>query len=173
MEYQEYAVENSKNFSLDSLKTGFISNENFKIIHKEVALVTADILINYNCKGLLLVKRNNYPAHGEYFPVGGRILKGVPIEEFIVKKTKEECNLSIKDLKFLGVSRMFFHTDPFNHGAGTDTISLMFFANGYGEIKLDNLHNGYILVNKDNFQEISQNIHPYTKALLEECLKLI
>ncbi len=173
MEYKEYAIENSKNFSLDFLKTGFISNENFKIIHREVALVTADILINYESKGLLLVKRDNCPAYGEYFPVGGRILKGVPIEEFIVKKTKEECNLSIKDLKFLGVSRMFFHTDPFKHGAGTDTISLMFFANGYGEIKLDKLHNGYFLVTQTNFQEISQTLHPYTKAIIEECLKLI
>ncbi len=173
MEYQEYAIENSKNVPIDFLKTGFISNENFKIIHREVALVTADVLINYAPGGLLLVKRNNHPAYEEYFPVGGRILKGMPAEEFIVKKAKEECNLSIRDLKFLGVSRMFFHTDPFKHGKGTDTISLMFFANGYGEIKLDKLHNGYFLVNKTNFPEISQKLHPYTKAIIEECLKLV
>lgn len=169
MEYKEYALENSKIVPLAPLNKGFISPEEFKLVHRDLALLTADVLIEY-ASGFLLLKRENYPGYGEYFPVGGRVKKGVPVIEFLKQKALEECGLSIEDLKFRGVSRMFFQTDPFGHGAGTDTTSLMYSAKGKGELKLDDLHSEYILVNKNNFDNLKNELPPYSRDFIQECL---
>lgn len=127
--YKEYSTESGKNVDLSKLKTGFINNEEFKEIHRDTAILCADVLIWID-DGWLLIKRNILPLKGEYCTVGGRINKGSPVESFLINKAKDECNLDINNLQFIGVARTFFKTDPFDHGKGTDTTTLMHLANG-------------------------------------------
>ena len=96
----------------------------------------------------------------------------MPLEEFLKQKAKEESNLEISNLKFIGVGRTFFKTDPFSHGKGTDTTALMYLANGDGDLKIDNLHSTYILVNKEIFKKIKNTLHPYVRDFLEIALSI-
>lgn len=160
MNYKEYAIENKKTVNLDNLKADFIPNEDFIKIHKNSILVCADILIKYKDR-FLLVKRDNVPALGEYWVIGGRIQRGMSTEEGVKIKVKAECNLDLKNLKLLNISRSFWKTDPFNHGKGTDTIQFMYIAEGIGEIKLDKLHSKPIIVNFEIYKKIKHTLHPY------------
>ena len=166
MDYREYTIENGESVNLEELKTGFITREDYVIIHRDSALLCADVLIWYK-DGWLLIKRNTLPLIGEYCTVGGRVHKGVPIEIFLKQKVKEECNLDISNLNFVGVGRAFFKTDPFNHGNGTDTTNLMYLAEGKGDLKIDKFHSEYILVNKKIFTKIKDTLHPYFRDFLE------
>jgi ADP-ribose pyrophosphatase YjhB (NUDIX family) len=165
MEFREYAVEDGKNVDIKRLQTGFVEPSLFSEIHKNTALLTVDVLIKYQ-GGWLLVHRDNVPAKGEYFPVGGRVKKGIPILEAIKNKAREECGLALEQIRCIGVSRQMFQTDPFGHEKGTDTTSIMFIAIGSGNITLDKHHDNYLLVDEDKFEEIKDNLHPYVRDFL-------
>ncbi len=166
MRYKEYFSEGGNKVDLAKLKKGFIPEQEYIPIHRDSALLCADALIWYKT-GWLLVKRKNFPLNEEYCTVGGRISKGIPTEISLKKKAKEECNLEISNLKFVGVGRTFFNTDPFGHGKGTDTTAMMYLADGKGELKIDSFHSDYILVNEKNFKNFKETLHPYIRDFLE------
>ncbi|MBS3081947.1 hypothetical protein J4416_03385 [Candidatus Pacearchaeota archaeon] len=166
MEYKEYAQENKETVNLEDLEVGFISKKNFTTIHKESLLVCADVLIKYQ-GGFLLVKRENVPASGEYWAIGGRLLKGVSSEKSIKDKAKSECNLELKNLKLLNMGRTYFKTDPFGHGKGTDTVNFMYLAEGVGNIKLDNLHSNPLILTPELFEKMKSSLHPYMLDFIE------
>ncbi len=165
---KEYAEENGKIFDLSNLIVRKIPYEQYEDVHKKSIIACHDIAIEYG-GGILLVVRNNVPAKEELWPIGGRIERGVPIKESLKNKVKEECNLEIEDIKFLGVARTYFETDPFGHGKGTDTINIMFFGKGKGELKLDSLHKNPVILKKEEYnEEFRKRIHPYVKEILDK-----
>lgn len=166
MNYKEYATEDKKSVNLDNLKIGFVPKEDFVKIHKNSILVCADILIKYK-GGFLLVKRDNVPALGEYWAIGGRIQRGMSTEDGVRIKAKEECNLELKNLKLLNITRSYWKTDPFGHGKGTDTVNFMYFAEGIGEIKLDNLHSNPLILTQELFKKMKHSLHPYIIDFIE------
>lgn len=169
---KEYAFEHGKRVDLKTLINDNIPQELFAEYHKNCVIATHDVAINYN--GLiLLVKRNNYPEFGEWWPIGGRIRKGIAIEESLKLKTKKECGLELININFLGSGRCFFHTDPFNHGYGTDTIGFMFYAIGKGHILLDNLHADYKLVSPQEYKSLRKYLHPYVKEINDKAIKIM
>lgn len=170
MDYKEYAIEDKKPVNLKKLSMGFIPKEEFIKIHENSILVTVDVMIWYQ-GGFLLVQRDNVPAKGELWSIGGRLEKGITLEESIRRKVKSECNLELKNLKNLGVNRSFWETDPFGHGKGTDTLTFMYIAEGYGEVKLDHLHSKPLLVDKKKFEEIGNSLHPFVKDFMELAFK--
>jgi len=116
---------------------------------------------------LSIVKRDNVPAFGEYWVIGGRIQRGIPMEENVKKKVKMECNLELKNLKLLNICRTYWKTDPFKHCKGTDTINFMYIADGEGDIKLDNLHSNPLILTQELFKKMKHLLHPYMIDFLE------
>lgn len=145
MEYTEYGNLSNFNFSK-------IENDEYSLIHEKMPVLCHDVFIKYR-EGILLVKRKVEPGKGEYWPVGGRVQKNTPIEKSLIKKTKEECNLELKKIKLLSFARFYFKKDPFRHGHGTDTPSLIFFAEGSGNLKLDKNHEKPIIIKKENLKD--------------------
>ena len=87
---------------------------------------TVDIIIEYQ-DGIVLIERKNYP-YGWAIP-GGFVDYGESLEQAAIREAKEETNLNVKLICQL-------HTysspdrDPRQH-----TISTVFIAEGYGELK--------------------------------------
>jgi ADP-ribose pyrophosphatase YjhB (NUDIX family) len=87
---------------------------------------TVDIIIEYK-GGIVLIKRKNEPV-GWAIP-GGFVDYGETLESAAVREAKEETNLDVELIRQ-------FHTysdpkrDPRRH-----TISTVFIAKGYGELK--------------------------------------
>ena len=165
---KEYCVENNKVVDWQKLKAGFIPNEDYQKAHKHLIIVCHDIMIEYN-GGFLLVVRDNYPAKDILWPIGGRALRGVPFEESLRFKVKEECGLEIYEEKYLATARTIFATDPFGHDKGTDTLNILYYAKGKGELSLNSLHSNPVIVTPKNYQEKYKNIlHPYVKESLKK-----
>ena len=167
MDYKEFTEEKT---DLSKLSTEYIHKEHYEIIHKETVILCHDVFIHCEDKGILLVKRLNHPAKNIHWPIGGRILRGIPTEESLRRKVLDECNLTLTDIRYLGTARTFFKEDPFGHGKGTDTLNLIYFANGVGEVSLNNLHSDPFFINKENYQNTRHELPEYIQTFLDEII---
>lgn len=167
MDYKEYALEDNKAVDLKKLEAGLAPKEDYIKAHLNTVILCADVMIWFN-DGFLMVKRDNVPAKNELFCIGGRLQRGIPSEQGMRKKVKAECNLDLKNVKLISSSRQFWDTEPFGHGKGTDTLSLMYYAEGVGNIKLDELHSKPVIVDKKKYEEIKSTLHPYMVDFMEK-----
>ena len=174
---KDYTVEDGQEVSWKILDTGFdwnnpqnakMSKESYLDAHKNLVLCCHDVLIKYQ-GGILLIKRDNLPAKNILWPMGGRVLRGVPTEESLKRKVKAECNLELENIKYLGTARAIFNTEPFGHSKGTDCFVLMYSADGIGELKLDNLHKDPMIVTKEMYtEEFRSGLHPYIRDFMDK-----
>jgi ADP-ribose pyrophosphatase YjhB (NUDIX family) len=169
--FGEFAIENGQTFDQKCCQTGFIPKEAYEKAHEGVVILCHDVAIIYPAEnkepGILLIKRNTVPDTGIYWPVGGRALRGVPIEESLKQKVKEECNVDITDIEYIGTGRTMFRTDPFGHNRGTDTQNLMFVAKGSDTIMLDDLHSEHLVVTQAMFtEEFKLTLHPIVQQMI-------
>ncbi|MBI2668268.1 NUDIX domain-containing protein [Candidatus Woesearchaeota archaeon] len=170
---KEYAYENGKSFSLGDLESHFIDKDSYARAHQGLPIACHDVIIEHN-NGLLLIERNNVPVKKELWFIGGRIERGMPIVDSLRKKVRAECGLELSDIRELGTARTFFKTDPFGHGHGTDTINLIFFARGKGEIKLDTWHKNPVLVHPQDYTvQFRKKLHPYVRDFMDEGMKIL
>ena len=66
-------------------------------------LITADAVIIYEKDNIILIRRKNPPFQGDYALPGGFMDIGETIENACIREAKEETNLDIKILKFIGI----------------------------------------------------------------------
>lgn len=170
---KEYFFEDGREIDPKPLETEFIPAEQYKYIHEKTVRACHDAFIAYN-GGILLVRRKGLPAKDVFWPIGGSMLRGVPTEESLKHKVREECGLEITDIKELGFSRTFFQTDPFGHGHGTDTFNVAYFGRGQGELKLNDLHEQPLIVTPAKYTpEFRNSLDPYVRDFLDLALPLI
>lgn len=171
---REYAFENNHEVNLSRLKGPFIPKDEYSYIHENTIRVCHDVFIEYQ-GGILFVLRKDLPVRGIPWVLGGGIRRGVPIEDSLRMKAREECGLELENIKELGFARTFFETDPFGHGKGTDTLNFVYFAQGKGELKLNDDHyNPFILTSDKYTPEFKESLHPYIKDFMDMamlCLK--
>lgn len=168
---KDYAYENGKEIDLENLKAGFIDSEEYAKMHKNLPIPCHDIFIKYN-NGIIFVERKNFPAKNVLWVLGGRIQRGILLEDSIKQKIKQECGLDLKNIQVLGFGRHLWETDPFGHGKGTDTPCLAFFAEGFGELKLDDLHEKPEIITKEKYtEEFRKNLHPYLQDFMDVVVK--
>ena len=65
-------------------------------------IACVDLLVVNAAKEVLMVKRNNQPAMGEWWFPGGRIWFGETRVEAAVRKLKEECGLRAVKIDYVG-----------------------------------------------------------------------
>lgn len=167
MNYQEFIEPNT---DLSVLHSDFIDQETYESIHKNSIIACHDVFIKYTQEGVtgfVLLNRRNYPAKGVLWPVGGRILRGVEGTDALAKKALDECGLTIKNIAFLSVARTVFNTDPFGHGKGTDTLNLIYVAEGVGELIPNKDHELPFIVTKNNYEEVKSTLEPYVSTHLD------
>lgn len=168
---KEYLIENNKKINRKSLKAPKMDLEDYITAHQNLVICCHDVFIKYQ-DGILLVNRDNYPAKNILWPIGGRIERGADVMESLKNKVKNECGLKIDNIKFLGVARTLFKTEPFGHGKGTDTMNLVYFADGQGKVKLDRLHNNPTIITlKDYKKGLIAKLHPYVDDFLKQAFK--
>lgn len=154
----------------DHLRAAFMKPDDYKSAHQSLVIFCHDIFIKYK-GGILLIIRNNEPAKNLYWPIGGRVLRGVSVEDSLRIKTKEECNLEIFNLHFLEFARTYFSMDPFGHQKGTDTINAVYFAEGSGDLSLDKLHEKPTILDPQNLDnDLMNKLHPYVNYYLHQII---
>lgn len=163
MSFKEF---NEDNAELRVLQKDYIEQSLFEQIHENTVIVCHDVLIRYK-QGILLAKRGDEPAKGVLYVLGGRLLRGFPLEESARKKIKKECGLDIENIEYLITHRTMYAGDPFLHGHGTDTLNLVFIADGVGDLALNDTLLEPTVITQDSYKMIREELSPYNRTLLD------
>lgn len=134
----------------------------YKKILEAVPLLCADAVVVHRGK-FLLGKRRNKPARGQWFLVGGRVLKGELLRDAVRRKVKEETGIERFVIKrFLGVGETFFKNSEF--GPSTHNVNAAFLVEvpRLGGVESQDGQNSEFKW----FWRVSLRWHPYVKEML-------
>jgi colanic acid biosynthesis protein WcaH len=102
-------------------------------------------------EGILLAKRTNEPAKGEWFWPGGRLYKGEKLESAARRVAREELGIEVAIEERLGVYGHFWETSAVAREASRHTVNVVFRvtpAESGFEIELDGQHEDYRFFSK-------------------------
>lgn len=162
---QEYWLEHGPVPS-SLLQAELLPDETYAAAHGGLVICCHDVLIEQD-EAFLLIQRRNHPAKDILWPIGGRMLRGLSAADSLRERVKRECQLDLSEVRLLGMARTLFHTEPFGHGRGTDTLNLMYAAKGHGTLQLDDLHERPTWIRREDFTASWQeSLHPYVRDML-------
>lgn len=146
----------------------WVPKEIWDEIRTWIPIPCVDIVIFDDENKFLLVTRNNEPFKDEWWLPGGKIRKGdFPLEDFAVKKAKEETGLDVKILQMLGVFHYMYES---KEGLfSEEDLTVVFLARKIGgKIKLDFQHSKYKW-----FDKIPSDLNPDLKGVLISAKKVM
>ena len=85
----------------------YIPEEQYQKIISQVPIFCADFLVRCGDEYLLL-RRENEPLKGTYWPAGGRLMFKETLEEFAYRVQMREMGKHLPDFKLIGFSNYFF-----------------------------------------------------------------
>ncbi|MCW4003663.1 MAG: NUDIX hydrolase [Candidatus Bathyarchaeota archaeon] len=137
------------------LSIGMIPSSLYGQILKYMPIPSVEAMIVMN-KSLLLLRRKNNPAMGQWWFAGGRIRKGESLEEALFREVKEETDLDVNTYKFVDVySRVF----PERHD-----IAIVYLCTCKdGKVVLNDEHSEYKF-----FKNMPVGIHPYLLETIQD-----
>lgn len=125
-------------------------------IHRLMPIPCVDLVIIKNDK-ILLVKRKEEPAKGQYWFPGGRILRNESFKEASVRLALKEVGLHIDKIENIGIGNLEFKEDPFGHNNGTHAVTFVHKCISLNDNpKLDGNHDDFLWWNGK-----SGNYHSY------------
>ena len=115
-----------------------ISPDLYGILIDRVPIVCVDVIVRNKKGEYLLVQRNNEPLKGEWWVVGGRLLRGETLADGARRKCLEEAGIKVDELNLEGAYEEVFTKCPWNE-SGIHTVSFVYSASiRSGHIRLDN-----------------------------------
>lgn len=113
-------------------------------IHQNMPILCLDVIVVKDHK-VLLVKRDKEPAKNYWWFPGGRLQRDEEFKDAAHRLLRVETGLSASRFKQLGLTNMVFKEDPFGHGKGTHTPTIIMQAETcFGEVEVDKNHTGFI-----------------------------
>jgi len=105
-----------------------IPEDKYISIVETLPILCVDLVIQDKERRYLLVKRTNEPIKGEWWVVGGRILKGETVIEASIRKAKEELSSDINNIQPIGFFEAPFQKDPFGRDMQYHALSIVLSA---------------------------------------------
>ena len=127
----------------------FIPETTFATCLNNMPQPCVDLVVEYD-GGILLTRRQNEPAKGEWFWPGSRLYKGEQLDDAAVRVAHEELGLDPVTVERMGVSEHFWEASAIE-GVGTrHTIPIVYRVLPEGEqsITLDSQHDDYRVVSE-------------------------
>lgn len=123
-----------------SRRKGYIPRALYEKIHASMPILCVDLLVVRNGK-VLLVKRKIEPAKDKWWLPGGRLMRGESIKDAAVRILKDETGLKAEPLSIVTHLEYISADDPFRHGKGTHTVSVIHSCGVIGgKLRLDRNH---------------------------------
>jgi len=140
-----------------------IPQELYNQILREVPIACVDIAIVAG-GSILLVRRQDAPAAGQWWVPGGRVLKGEKMKETARRKAREEVGLDCHVGPIIHTAETIFEDGP--HGIAVHSINSCFLLYpvlpaAETRVCLDGHHGGFRWVGT-----VPRGLHPY----VEQCL---
>lgn len=137
----------------------------FAIFTERMPECTVEIVLEHD-NSLLLTKRTNPPAEGEWFWPGTRLYKGECLSEAACRLAEEELGLEVEIKDMLGVYSHFWETSALPGSPSRHTVNNVFLVRPLSEqprIKLDDQHSDYQFI--DGLQP---GFHEYVRQYVLE-----
>ena len=102
----------------------------FEVVIRSTPLVSIDIILKNTIGEVLLGKRNNRPAKGNWFVPGGRVLKDEPLDVAFKRLIQNELALKEEvSSKFRGVYQHFYDDNFLGNNFATHYVVLAYEVN--------------------------------------------
>ncbi len=142
-------------------KVNFIPQKLYNQILKAVPITCVDVAIRFENR-VLLVKRQDHPAKGQWWVPGGRVVKGEMMVEAAIRKAKEEVGLSCYAGPIIHTAETIFPDGPYHIPVHSiNSCFFMYPETANVQVKLDDHHQLHKWVT-----DIPRGLHPY----VEQCL---
>ncbi len=127
----------------------FLSEETFATCLDNMPQPCVDLVVEYG-DGILLTRRQNEPAKGEWFWPGSRLYKGERLDDAAVRVAREELGLDPVTVERLGVSEHFWESTSVEGVETRHTIPVIYrvIPDGDQSIELDSQHDESRVVTK-------------------------
>lgn len=125
-----------------------IPAESFAVIQQHVPEACVEVFLEHD-GGVLLARRTNEPAKGEWFWPGTRLFKGEPLAAAAHRVAREELGIAIELSGRLGVYSHFWEASAVEGVDSRHTVNVVFRAKPAAdpaEITLDAQHDAYQFV---------------------------
>lgn len=154
-----------------------ISGGLFKEFRRLMPFVCVDGYVKIG-DGVLLIKRKEEPAKNLWWPLGGRMPKGLGKEEAIKKITKREVGLDVEVVKELGLEDLFWDTNAGWLGdvGGTHDMAVVYalrLVDSNQELVLDKTSSSHRIITPEEYQEERGTFHQYVDKYLPEVFGLL
>jgi colanic acid biosynthesis protein WcaH len=122
-----------------------IPAEQYRQIIEVLPILCVDVVITNTRGEYLLIKRANEPRKGEWWVIGGRLLKGEMLGEAVVRKVREETSLNIEAGRPIGYYEALSQENPFGLAPRLHAVSVVFstVVDDHQEIRLDDQSEGW------------------------------
>lgn len=130
----------------------YVPDELYAKIVESMPLLCVDVILHNRVGShLVLVYRNQEPAKGKWWLVGGRLLKGEHLKHAVIRKCKEEVGIEVWQTPyFIGVYEQFF--DSSAQDVPAHTVNLVYAVEAKSSltfVKLDSTSDEFKIVSYD------------------------
>ncbi|MFB6179086.1 MAG: GDP-mannose mannosyl hydrolase [Halorientalis sp.] len=141
-----------------------IPDEAWATIVENVPLVSVDLVVETE-EGVVLGKRENEPAKGEWFVPGGTVHKHEQLTEAVHRVAGDELGIPVTIERQLGVYEHFYDVADVAEAGGKHYVPIGYHVRPAGEVDLraDDQH-GALEVFAEPFADL--DLHPYVEAYL-------
>ncbi|WP_340101660.1 NUDIX domain-containing protein [Salinibaculum salinum] len=125
----------------------FIPEETFGDCLAHLPQVCVEVVVSHD-DGVVLARRTNEPAAGEWFWPGGRLYKGEQLTAAAERIAREELDISVSVERRLGVHAHFWDTASVAGADSRHTVNVVFLVTPAGDlnITLDSQHDEWRVV---------------------------
>ena len=129
---------------------------------KHMPIPSVDLVVRC-ADGILLAKRQNEPAKGEWFVPGGRVRKGERLSEAVERVAQEELGVGVSIEERLGAYDHLYDTSDVDGSGGKHYVANGFLVTPETEaFSLDAQHSDFSIFAVDSLPDL----HPYVEAYL-------
>ena len=140
----------------------WIPDDDWATIVRNVPIVSVDLVVLTD-DGVVLAKRTNQPAKGEWFVPGGRVRKGERLEDAVHRVAEEELGIEVEIVESLGAYEHLYRESDVDASGGKHYLANGFVVRSVADsFTLDGQHGDVRTV------EDLEDIHPYVKAYLSD-----
>lgn len=113
---------------------------------------------------VLVAKRRNEPAKGEWFVPGSRLYKGERFTEAVDRIAREELGIEVTPVRQLGAFNHFWSSGAFPEVSKTHTVNVVYHVRPEDptQIQLDDQHEAFVFTDGSDF-----HLHPQIVEYLD------
>lgn len=152
------------------MKKNFIEDNLYKKIVENIPISTVDVLLfSRDLKKVLLFLRNNEPAKGEYYSLGGKLNKCETFSNCAKRKLKEEVGIvENKGLVFIDILSETFSNCFFSNDIPTHFVNIYYalICDESIKITLDSQHAKYRWIDVSD-----SSLNDYMKIKIQKSLE--